>query len=266
MLLSAVKDKSYRATPLGHLVGGYIRWCRNERGLSPETIRAWEGMLARMSITLGPLLPGEVTLDDLRLVIDLWADREPRTRKNVTVAIRQFWKWAAEEGYVDVSPAMRLRYPKVPRRTPDLLPLRVDTQLLNVARTARDRLALAILLDLGVRKSELGALMVRDLDLGRRILTVFGKGQKERILPVRGRLVLMAEEYLLTELPEFTAISNGERTRVRRTPESDDHPVPGVAKGGEGSRGSSEGTDAASDTSPLVVRAPTASRSRGDGR
>ena len=52
---------------------------------------------------------------------------------------------------------------------------------------------------------------------------LLGKGQKERILPVRGRLVLMAEEYLLTELPEFTAISNGERTRVRRTPEPDDY-------------------------------------------
>jgi hypothetical protein len=48
---------------------------------------------------------------------------------------------------------------------------------------------------------------------------VFGKGQKERVLPVRGRLVLMAEEHLLTDLPEFTAIVNGERERVRRTPE-----------------------------------------------
>jgi site-specific recombinase XerD len=223
VLLSAVKDKSYRATPLGQLVGRYIRWCRNERGLSPETIRAWEGMLARMSITLGEQLPGQVTLDDLRLVIDLWADREPRTRKNVTVAIRQFWKWASEEGYIDVSPATRLRYPKIPRRTPDLLPLHVDTKLLNVADNARDRLALVILLDLGVRKSELGGVMVRDLDLGRRTLTVFGKGQKERVLPVRGRLILMAEEYLLTELPEYTAIVNGERERVRRTPEPDDY-------------------------------------------
>ena len=78
MLLSAVKDKSYRTTPLGQLVGRYIRWCRNERGLSPETIRAWEGMLARMSMTHPERLPGEITLDDLRLVIDLWADREPR--------------------------------------------------------------------------------------------------------------------------------------------------------------------------------------------
>jgi len=218
-----VKDKSYRATPLGQLVGRYIRWCRNERGLSPETIRAWEGMLARMSMTHAERLPGEITLDDLRVVIDLWADREPRTRKNVTVAIRQFWKWASEEGYVDVSPAIRLRYPKIPRRMPDLLPLRVDTQLLNVAENVRDRLALAILLDLGVRKSELRGVRVRDLDVGRRTLTVFGKGQKERVLPVRGRLVLLAEEYLLTDLPEYTSIVDGERRRVRRRPEPDDY-------------------------------------------
>ena len=51
--------------------------------------------------------------------------------------------------------------------------------------------------------------MVRDLDLGRRLLTVFGRGQNERVLPARGRLVLMAEEYLLTELPEFTMVRDG---------------------------------------------------------
>ena len=93
---------------------------------------------------------------------------------------------------------------------------------------------LTVLLDLGVRKSELGGVMVRDLDLGRRILTVFGKGQKERVLPVRGRLVLLAEEYLLTELPEHTAIVDGERLRVRRTPEPDDYLVyPEWRKGGK---------------------------------
>ena len=113
-----MKDKSYRATPIGQLVGRCIRWCRNERGLRPDTIRAWEGMLARMSLTLAHLQPAEVTLDDLRTVIDLWADKEPRTRKNVTVAIRQFWQWVVDEGFADVSPATRLRYPKIPKRAP----------------------------------------------------------------------------------------------------------------------------------------------------
>ena len=174
------------------------------------------------ALTLVHLQPGEVTLDDLRTVIDLWADKEPRTRKNVTVAIRQFWKWVVDEVYADVSPATRMRYPKIPRRAPDLLPLHVDTQLLAVANHIRDRLALALLLDLGIRKSELGGVMVRDLDLARRHITVFGKGAKERVLPLRGRVVILAEEYLLTPY-----------IKPERTPEPDDYLLhPQWVKGG----------------------------------
>jgi site-specific recombinase XerD len=203
VLRSAVRDKSYRATPLGQLVGRYIRWARNERGLvDGTTIRDYEYTLARMSLTLADMEPAEVTLDDLRVVVDLWADREPNTRKKVTSSIRSFWRWAEDEGHVARSPAVRLRTPKVPKRTPDLLPLAVDTQLLAAARDVRDRLAVMLLLDVGVRKAELGALRVRDIDLARRTLTVFGKGQKERVLPLRGRIVLTAEEYLLTPLHE----------------------------------------------------------------
>lgn len=51
----------------------------------------------------------------------------------------------------------------------------------------------------------------RDFDLGRRQVTVFGKGQKSRVIPLRGRIVLEIESYLLTRLP-----------RVDRTPEPDD--------------------------------------------
>jgi site-specific recombinase XerD len=175
-----------------------------------------------MSLTLAHLQPAEVSLDDLRIVIDLWADKEPRTRKNVTVAIRQFWKWVVDEGYRDVSPATRLRYPKIPRRAPDLLPLHVDTQLLAAAEHIRDQLALALLLDLGIRKAELGGVMVRDIDLARRMITVFGKGAKERVLPLRGRVVILSEEFLLTPY-----------VKPERTPEPDDYLLhPQWAKGG----------------------------------
>ena len=230
VLREAVRDKRYRATPLGQLVGRYVRWCRNERGLvNGTTIRDYEYTLARMALTLSDLDPKEVTIEHLRTVIDLWADREPRTRKKVTSAIRSFWKWAEDEGHVQHSPASRLRSPKVPNRAPDLLPQAIDTQLLAVAETDRDILALIVLLDLGVRKSELGGIMVRDFDLSRRVLTVFGKGQKERVLPLRGRIVLAAERYMLTELPEFTL--NDER--VRRVPDPDDYLLyPEWRKGG----------------------------------
>jgi integrase/recombinase XerD len=94
----------------------------------------------------------------------------------------------------------------VPKRAPDLLPRAIDTQLLAAAETDRDMLALIVLLDLGLRKSELGAIMVRDFDLSRRVLTVFGKGQKERVLPLRGRIVLAASG---TCSPSFRSSRSG---------------------------------------------------------
>jgi integrase len=84
-------------------------------------------------------------------------------------------------------------------------------RLLNAATTARDRVALLLLLDLGIRRSELTGVRPGDIDLGRRQITVFGKGQKSRVIPLRGRVVLEIEGYLLEPLP-----------LLGRSPEPDD--------------------------------------------
>ena len=155
MMRRAVKDKSYRATPVGVLVGRYIRWFRNEWGATAATIRDYEAILARMSLSLADKDPLEVTVDDLRDVIDLWADREARTRAKVTSVVRAFWSWAEEQDQVPFSPAAKLRRPRAPRKAAPLLPQSADARLLNAAETARDRVGLLLLLDLGIRRSEL---------------------------------------------------------------------------------------------------------------
>jgi hypothetical protein len=63
---AAARIKSYRATPLGLLVGRYLRWFRNEWGATASTIRDYEPILARMALTLADRDPLDVTLDDLR--------------------------------------------------------------------------------------------------------------------------------------------------------------------------------------------------------
>jgi integrase/recombinase XerC len=201
MMRTAVRDKSYRATPVGLLVGRYLRWFRNEWGATASTIRDYEAVLARMALTLADKEPLEVTIDDLRDVIDLWADREARTRAKVTSVIRAFWTWAEEHDQVPFSPAAKLRRPRAPRRAAPLLPRNADERLLNAAPNARDRVALLFLLDLGIRRSELSGLRVSDIDLSRRQVIVFGKGQKSRVIPLRGRIVLEIERYMLDVLP-----------------------------------------------------------------
>src|SRR5262249_13725198 len=83
---------------------------------------------------------------------------------------------------------------------------------------ARDVFALHVHLDLGVRRDELRSLRVRDVDLARRVLVVFGKGQKARALPMRGEIVLAADSYLLEEV-EASAASLSPRTTssIRRS-------------------------------------------------
>jgi Phage integrase, N-terminal SAM-like domain len=157
IIREAVKDKFYRSTPLGQLVGRYLRWFRNEYGATESTIRDYEAILARMSLLLADREPLEVSTEDLREVIDTWATRHARTRANVTSVIRAFWVWAEEEGYVPFSPASRIRRPRAPRKTAPLLPAHFDELLLGCAPTSRDRLALLVLLDCGVRRAELGA-------------------------------------------------------------------------------------------------------------
>jgi hypothetical protein len=57
IIREAVKDKSYRSTPLGQLVGRYLRWFRNEYGATQSTLRDYEAVLAWMSITLADKEP-----------------------------------------------------------------------------------------------------------------------------------------------------------------------------------------------------------------
>jgi site-specific recombinase XerD len=180
-----MKDKSYQGTPVGVMVARYIRWLRNEYGATPSTIRDYEAILARMSLSLADKELIEVSVEDLRDIIDLWGGRAARTRQKVISVIRAFWSWAEEQGHIAISPAARIRRPKAEQKVAALLPLDARPRLLSQAKHPRDRLGLFCLLALGLRRAELACIRIRDFDAERGVLRVRGKGQKERLLPLR---------------------------------------------------------------------------------
>jgi integrase len=225
---AAMRDNRYRETPLGTLVARFIRWFRNEYGASPATIRDYEATLARMALTLPTKQPYEVDIEDLRGVIDLWSDRRAGTRAKVTSHIRSFWDWAEEQGHIAISPAARIRRPRGERRVAGLLPGDAKPRLLSQSKEPRDRLALMCLLALGLRRSELAGIQVRDFDAHRGSVRVFGKGRKERRLPLRGPILDELRLYLSADLPH-----------LGRPPEPDDYLIYPVRKltAGKGSEG-----------------------------
>jgi integrase len=223
MIRAAMKDQSYRSTALGGLVGRYIRWLRNEYGATPSTIRDYEAILAQMSFLLADKQPIDVSTEDLRETIDLWAKQSARTRQKVTSVIRSFWRWCEEQGHIAISPAARIRRPRAEQRVAKVLPLDARPRLLETAKHPRDRLGLYCLLVVGLRRSELAGIQIRDFDGQRGILRVLGKGRKERLIPLRGPILAELRLLLSVDLPH-----------VGRPPEGDDYllyPVRKLAAG-----------------------------------
>lgn len=228
MIRDAVKDKTYQSTPVGTMVARYIRWMRNEYGATPETIRDYEAILARMSLTLADRELIEVSIEDLRAVIDLWSMRTARTRQKVTSVIRSFWSWCEDEGHIAISPASKIRRPRAERRLAKVLPANSQPKLLLAAKHPRDRLALFCLLDLGLRRAELAGIQFRDFDPDHGWLRAFGKGQKERLLPLRGPILTELHLALTADLPH-----------VGRAPQGDDYLLYPIRKlaAGKGTEG-----------------------------
>ena len=146
MMREAVKDKSYRATPLGLLVGRYLRWFRNEWGATPSTIRDYEAIwrewpdACRQGSARGD---GRGSRD----VIDLWADREPRTRAKVTSVVRAFWSMGRGAGpRPDLAGGEAAAAPRAAEARARYCRLNADARLLNARKHPRDRLALLLLL------------------------------------------------------------------------------------------------------------------------
>lgn len=190
ILRDALKDKRYRATPLGLEVARYIRWKRNEWGAQPETIRDYESILARLALFFADLelsdLEVPVGPERLRECWDhYWGDKSGRTRAKVRSVWVDFFDWAVrEQRGILGNPARVLASPK--RRGVKREPFG-DNLVLKVIRAQDylpDKLAVVLVLVYAIRRAELAGIRFRDFDFERRTLTVSGKGGKVRVVPI----------------------------------------------------------------------------------
>jgi site-specific recombinase XerD len=202
MLREPVRDKRYLETKLGPVVTAYLSWKDNEAGAAARTLDQYERDLARMCVMLANRTIHEITTDDLREVRDSF----PRgSRKRVTAAYRDFWRWLYQEGHIDRDPMARVRYPKRESQTVlDVFTAEEEARLVTAQDAIRDRLGVSLLLDSGLRAAEIRGLRVEDVDLTERwVIVRRGKGGKGRVVPVRGRVVLALEEFMLTPIPKL---------------------------------------------------------------
>ena len=112
----------------------------------------------------------------------------PKSLQRRLSACRSCYQWLLKHGRIGVSPAAGIRAPKAPRKLPQVLDVDEAVQLVelptDVPLGVRDRAILELFYSSGLRLSELCALRWRDLDLADGLVTVLGKGSKQRSVPV----------------------------------------------------------------------------------
>ena len=112
----------------------------------------------------------------------------PKSLQRRLSACRSFYRWPLKHGRIQASPADAIRAPKAPRKLPQVLDADEAKALVEVPTDAplglRDRALLELFYSSGLRLSELCALRWRDLDLDDGLVTVLGKGNKQRSVPV----------------------------------------------------------------------------------
>jgi integrase/recombinase XerC len=204
----------------------FLEHLADERGLSPHTLRAYradlEALVAFLAVHLdrpvGAIALAEVDVQVLRGFLAALGARGvgKRSQGRAVAAVRSFCRWACRVGELAADPSSTLRTPKAPSRLPrHLRPGEVETlleaQVPDGPARARDRALIELLYATGLRVAELVSLDWRDLDLDARVLTVVGKGGKERMVPF-GRPAK-------TALDEWRAVS---RATWRALPAEDD--------------------------------------------
>jgi integrase/recombinase XerD len=180
-----------------------------EQGLSPRTIEAYERDLARFAEyadVKGVAAPLDITARMLREYVYHLKDlglSPASIRRNVS-AVRTYFRFLTGDGIVVRDPSERLETPKRWRSLPDVLSVEEVQRLLAApslddAMVFRDRALLELAYGAGLRVSEWISLGVRDLMLEEGLVRVFGKGSKERLVPI-GRSAIGAVAIYLREL------------------------------------------------------------------
>jgi integrase/recombinase XerD len=184
-------------------VRGWVRWLRGDGGAGADAPAARGGADPEAGAGAGDVDLATVGEHDIEgYVAELRSQgRAPATVARATVAVRSLHRFLAEEGRAPADPGAEVVTPRVPAGLPKALTESEVAALLAavvgddpVAR--RDRAVVEVLYGAGLRISELVGLRLGDVDLESALLRAFGKGSKERVVPLGRHAVAALYDWL----------------------------------------------------------------------
>jgi integrase/recombinase XerD len=194
-------------------VRGFLGFLTVEKGFSNNTLDAYGNDLGQLA---GFVRKRAASGDDSRidwkqadrtLLLDYMVDLRERSYAPATIArkvaaVKSFFNFLVNEGTLEKNPAEGLTGPKVGRALPKAVSVAEVEALLEqpdkvrTPEAKRDKAMLELLYATGMRVTEMVSLNVRDVNLKAGFVRCFGKGSKERIIPIHNRAVGAVRSYL----------------------------------------------------------------------
>ena len=186
-------------------IDSYMNFVAVEKGLSRNTLDSYSGDLVRYASFLGGL--GCTIEETSKLEVMsylLWLRKRGLSTKTVARCIsvlRGFYRWLADEGMLPGSPLEDMESPRTTRSLPEVLSLDEVDSLLNQPDPSnpvgmRDKAMLELLYATGLRASELTNLDLNSINMEAGFVVVFGKGAKQRIVPMGQTALQWMRRYL----------------------------------------------------------------------
>ena len=230
----------------GKLAEKFLAMLREERGASEHTLRAYGREVRGFAEYLGETL-GEsgdirkVEHTHIRSYLGVLFDRG-LTKASVAralAAVRSWFKWLARSGFVASNPALLVSTPKLPKHLPRVPGIEELNRVLNslnsgateekslnakgaksakvrngeeresAAWPARDRVIFELLYGSGIRNSELCGLDLASILWGDDAIRVFGKGRKERLVPLGDEAAAAIRAYMPERKERLEAAGKG---------------------------------------------------------
>jgi integrase/recombinase XerD len=217
-----------RERDVTRLVRTYLDHLAVERGLAKNTLSSYRRDLRRyldflaqhQRNDLSQVTEADVAafLAALRLGNSEHPPLSASSAGRTIVAVRGFHRFAVREGNVDADTAGAIRPPTPARRLPKAIAVEDVERLLEAAgaegtpRAQRDRALLEVLYGTGARISEAVGLDIDDVDLDAGMVRLFGKGSKDRMVPLGSYAKAALERYLALGRPALAGGAPSSRT------------------------------------------------------
>ena len=180
------------------IIGEYLEYLELEKGLAQNTIDAYRRDLSDFAQNVDDI--DSISRTTINAYVRTLRERKlaPTSVIRKVASLRGFFKWAASSGILEKNPASSLEQPKTPQRLPKVVSLKEVEEMLHNNLTPFEHVIMELLYSCGLRVSELVNLKLNDIDMSSKYIRCFGKGSKERIIPIGEKAKNVVKEYLPT--------------------------------------------------------------------